>query len=63
MPIAEGMVAEKMRLFNKGGALPPMTPGEWAGCSGYRGIPVASAAARAMQERRLTAGSSDVFGM
>ena len=55
VPIAEGMVAKKIGLFDKGGALPPMTPGEWAGCSGYRGIPVASAAARAMQERRLTA--------
>ena len=48
-------MAKKVGLFNKGVALPPMTPGEWAGCSGYRGIPVASAAARAMQERRLTA--------
>ena len=48
-------MAKKIGLFDKGGALPPMTPGEWAGCSGYRGIPVASAAARAMQARRLTA--------
>ena len=50
VPIAKGLVAEKMRLFNSC-ASQPTTPAEWSRGTGYRGIPVATAAALAMQRR------------
>ena len=47
-------MALKIAELNNRSGVPPCTPGNWSGAAGYRGIPVATAAAIAMQ-RRLTA--------